>query len=201
MWYCVWFDHQQTSNYICIEMALGRGRPIDSHKCLCLQMMTTDSENADICKQLGYQKIWSVNVSPEVYVTVTLCEDWIRRPTSRSDRRRLTNERLLMMIDVDDDWWTMIKLSDNATKILFFLFSSILFTLNRNSEPEALFKLNTLSLTQPLSAPNQHTHWLTGSLSLYTIGAAVCRSYIYLGGSAQTLNYMGAKAFKTEICS
>ena len=58
MWYCVWLDHQQTSNYICIEVAYGRSRPINSHKCLCLQTLTTDGENVDICKQLGYQKIY-----------------------------------------------------------------------------------------------------------------------------------------------
>ena len=41
--------------------------------------MTTDSENAGISKQLGIKK--SGNVSPDVHVTVTLCEDW-SRPTA-----------------------------------------------------------------------------------------------------------------------
>ena len=92
MWYCVWLDHQQTSNYICIEVAYGRGRPIDSHKCLCLQTMTTDSENAGICKQLGYQKIWQcvtrcVCVKTEVgllryhsqHYTITAITKWLER--------------------------------------------------------------------------------------------------------------------------
>jgi len=32
MWYCVRLDHQQTSKHICLEVAYGRGRPIDSYK-------------------------------------------------------------------------------------------------------------------------------------------------------------------------
>jgi len=32
MWYCVRLDHQQTSKHVCLEVAYGRGRPIDSYK-------------------------------------------------------------------------------------------------------------------------------------------------------------------------
>jgi len=53
-------------------VAYGRGRPIDSYKTI---VSTDDGQcNAGICEQLGYQKK-SGNVSPDVYVTATLCED------------------------------------------------------------------------------------------------------------------------------
>jgi len=41
-----------------------------------------DNENAGICIN-NYDINKSRNVSPDVYVTATLCEDW-NRPTSRS---------------------------------------------------------------------------------------------------------------------
>ena len=81
MWYCVWLDHQQTSNHICIEMAYGRGRPIDSdYYCVYRRWRWTVKMQASV-NILDVKK--SGNVSPDVYVTATLCEDW-NKPTSRS---------------------------------------------------------------------------------------------------------------------
>jgi len=70
LWYCVWLDHQQTSNHICLQVAYGRGRPTDY--CIYRRWRWT----VKICKQLGCQEIWQC-------VTRCVCEDW-SRPTSRS---------------------------------------------------------------------------------------------------------------------
>ena len=78
----LWIDHQQTSNYICIEVAYSKGRPIDSHKtvnCVYRRWQRTVKMQASV-NNLDIKK--NGNMSPDMYVTVTLCEDW-NRPTSR----------------------------------------------------------------------------------------------------------------------
>ena len=111
---------------------------------------------------------------------------------------------LMMTTTDDDECWRRVLMTNNSytTNTTLLLFNLFLFTISQilatgNTSAQSYTALTPVH--QPI--PNCSTHWLTGSLGLYTAGATVWRSYIYLRGSAQTFNYMGAKSLKSEICS
>ena len=97
--------------------------------------------------------------------------------------------RVLMMSNDDDTNWcrrrNIYKMMTNTTllRVNFFLF-----TANSNSrKPETNSSVLVSTNTHQRPIPNCSTHWLSGGLSLYTAGAAVWRSYIYLGGQRKPL--------------
>ena len=117
---------------------------------------------------------------------------WSRLMMMDVDDRCWWRSLLMMtMADVDDEcrWWCRL-ISNSMTKAtllrlnFFFINDHSNFRRPKMNSPQSYSALTPTSDLSPTAAHTDyrsHTCWLIPSLSLYTAGAAVWRSYIYLG--------------------
>ena len=90
--------------------------------------------------------------------------------------------------------------NDEHDKLLFLKFSFILFTRKQTFSNQKYY--SALISLSPQTTCSQLLHTPTDLRAQLIYHRCCCVQVLYIpggGGSAQTLNYMGAKAIKTEI--
>ena len=104
-------------------------------------------------------------------------------------------------VEHNDDIERIKTKSNNPSDDLNNFFSFIYLHTSNFRQPETQ-TLNKTALTRQ-TIRSQLLHTPTDRQRQLVYGRCRCMQVLYIprGGSAQTLNYMGAKAIKTEICS